>query len=219
MCKRIGLLVCLILLVSTLGCSLFGYKTQDNSRLLNDKVLFIDDFSNPKSGWVQYKDNSGSLIAYVADGLRILINKPQTDLWTTPGISMSDVWIETDATLLAGPDDNLFGIICRYQDNQSFYAFLISSDGYFGVVKFIEGKNIMMGGSNMQYASIIKQGRNTNHIRAVCKGNVLTLGVNGMDLIQVQDDLYKDGGMGLIAGTYQHSGVDMFFDNFYVLRP
>ena len=34
-----------------------------------------------------------------------------------------------------GPDDNDFGIICRYIDDNQFYYAIISSDGYYGIVR------------------------------------------------------------------------------------
>ena len=38
-----------------------------------------------------------------------------------------------------GRCSNSFGVICRYQDEENFYAGLITSDGYAGIFEVKEG--------------------------------------------------------------------------------
>jgi hypothetical protein len=217
--RFLRIVIIIYCLITLSDCYIDKNESQAGSPLSNDKVLFVEDFSNSNSGWMQYVDNSGSSISYVAEGLRIFLNEPLSDLWTTPGKHFKNVWVETDVTVMGGPENNHFGIICRYQSNQSFYAFLISSDGYFGVVKFIEGKFIGIGKPSMQFNAVINKEKSLNHLRAVCQDDNLSLSVNGKLLEKVQDDLFRDGDVGLIAGTYELPGTDVFFDNFIVLEP
>jgi len=43
--------------------------------------------------------------------------------------------VEVDALKVGGERDNRFGIICRAADLNSFYTFIISSDGYYALGK------------------------------------------------------------------------------------
>ena len=93
------------------------------------RVLFQDDFSDPNGGWTTYA-NASRLHRQFGDG-QFLIQafRPNEDIWSVAGQNFADASIEVDATKTGGPDNNDFGLICRYQDDNNFYFFIISSDG------------------------------------------------------------------------------------------
>jgi hypothetical protein len=209
----------ILVLVFCSSCNFF-YAIGVNPALLNaGNVLYKDDFSKPSSGWETFTDENYSSINYQANGLRIVINQPQTDLWTQPGEKFKDSWQEVDAIKLNGPDNNHFGVICRYQDQKNFYAFLVSSDGYNGVVKMKDGKMTILGSGSMEYNLSIHQGQVLNHLRAGCIGPILILLVNDEKILVRQDGDFSTGDIGLIAGSYDQPGVDIYFDNFVVYKP
>jgi hypothetical protein len=182
-------------------------------------AIYADDFSNPKSGWETWTDANGSFVAYQNNGLRILVKDQQFDYWSRPGRRFVDASIEVDAIKLAGPNDNDFGLICRYQDRNNFYAFLISSDGYAGIIKVADGKYNVLNGTELAYSQSIRQGEALNHLQANCVGQSLALAVNGEVVAQVQDAAFAAGEVGVVAGTNDNPGVDIFFDNFVVNKP
>ena len=182
------------------------------------EVLFADDFSDPSSGWDRIQADEG-VTDYANGRYRIFVNQPQHDYWANPGRSFGDVRVEVDATKAGGPDDNDFGLICRYQDTGNFYAFLISSDGYFAIMKVSQGNSEMLGTDGMELAEAVRKGGTTNHIRGDCVGNQLTLHVNGQRVHSVNDSTFSSGDVGLLAGTYGESGTDIHFDNFFVYKP
>jgi hypothetical protein len=181
-------------------------------------VLFADDFSNTSNGWGIW-NRDGALVAYHQGGLRILVDETQYDFWSVSGRQFSNAQIEVEATKIGGPDDNDFGIICRYQDEDNFYMLLVSSDGYFGIASMKEGQYRMIGSEALQYSQSIAQGQATNHLRADCVGSTLRLFANGQKLLEVQDSAFTSGDVGLLAGAYNTSGVDLLFDNFIVKQP
>jgi hypothetical protein len=183
-----------------------------------NQVLFQDDFSDPTSGWMTLTD-ANQVMDYELNGFRIWANRTDIDVWSVPRLQLSDVRIDVDATKLAGPDDNDFGIICRYQDPQNFYGFLISSDGYFGISRRLNGDHSLVGMATMQHDAVIRTGSASNHIQAECKGTSLTLSVNGKQLITVQAADFPEGDVGLLAGTFAQPGVDILFDNYVVVSP
>jgi hypothetical protein len=181
-------------------------------------VLFKDDFSDPTSGWMQGEDEFGKT-EYVDGSFRILVTSDVTGKVSIPRLYFTDVVIEVNATKVAGPDDNDYGVICRYQDENNFYFFEISSDGYYSIGKYKENQLQLIGMEKMQTSDVIRQGQATNRIRATCNGSLLGLSVNGYDLVEVEDVDFTAGDVGLIAGTFETPGTDILFDNFKVLKP
>ena len=149
-----------------------------------------------------------------------MVDDTNSDAWANPGKeSFTDVHIEVDATKNGGPDDNDFGIICRYTDVDQFYYGVISSDGYYGIMKMTSDGGALIGEDNLLQSDKIAQDTATNKIRFDCVGTTLTLYVNGSQLDQQTDSDYTAGNVGLIAGTFDTSGTDILFDNFFIYKP
>ena len=206
-------LVALGLVFSVLACSL-GSETET----LPEGILFMDDFSDPSSGWDRVDVEEG--VTDYANGVyRILVNTDNTDQWANPGLDFTDTIIEVEAAKAGGPDDNDFGVICRYEDTENFYFFIISSDGYYATGKVIDGVQELLGESEMMPTDAIKIGNMKNVIRVDCIGSSLTLYANNTQLITVNDTSFGSGDVGLIAGTFDTPGTDIHFDNFVVRQP
>lgn len=181
-------------------------------------VQFQDDFSNLDSGWHTFQDTDGST-QYSSGGFRINVASANYLLWSNPSKTFqNDVSIHVDATKAGGPDDNAFGVICRYQDNDNFYYLFITSDGYAGIARYKNNEKVVLTGKSLIYSDVIKQGAATNNISADCVGNALTLHVNGQKITSVTDSSFSNGDVGLMAKTYDTPGVDILFDNFIVLK-
>lgn len=180
-------------------------------------VLFQDDFSSNTTGWDRMQTPEG-IMDYDAGGYRILVNSLQTNFWATPHKNFADVRIEVDNGKLAGPDENRIGLVCRF-NGSDYYFFIISSDGFYGMGIFSGGKATLLGQTEMQASENINKGLAVNHLRADCVGNTLTFYVNGFQIAQAQDATLPSGDVGMLAGTFGTSGVDIVFDNFVVLQP
>ncbi len=207
------LLILGLLFLASLACGNSG--SNSGSR----KVLFQDDFANTDSGWNRVRDANGNVTDYENDGFRILNNQPISHVWANPGLKFNDVRVDVDATKTNGPDDNYFGVICRYKDGSNFYILGISSDGYYGIIKAINGSLILLGSDQMQPSEDIKQGNATNHLSAECKGSTLSLSVNDKQLLSVQDKDFSSGDVGLEVTTRQAGSVDVLFTHFSVTQP
>ena len=240
--KKHTLLMVGILMLASLACSYASRflesgnpapvaPSQPSSEPLTEapqqpsNVLFQDDFSDPTSGWDQFSDTDG-LTNYENGVYRIFIDTPEFTFWANPGLGdtlPSDVRVEVDATKISGPDFNDFGVLCRYSgtgSSASFYEFIISSDGYAGIVRVTDSsQDVISGDGQLQFFDAVIQGNATNHIKAECFGSLLTLYVNDVILTSVTDTTLTDGDVGLLASTYDEGGVDVHFDNFLVTVP
>jgi len=226
--KRIWFLLALLAAVS-LACS-FGASAGSPTKApaptqappTKSSVLFHDDFSDPDSGWDRVKSDSGSLTDYVDGRYRILVNETNSDVWANPGEDFSGpIVITVDAVKNGGPDDNDFGVLCRYQDENNYYFFVISSDGYAGIGRVVDGQQTVLTGNGKMVPSdkLPKDPHVTYHIKATCIGQVLTLYVNGKKIASTKDGTLTSGDVGLMAGTFDNAGTDILFDNVVVRQP
>ena len=135
------------------------------------------------------------------------------------GKSYKDVIILVVGQKELGPDDNQYGILCRYQDDSHFYAFTIGSDGYGGIWKKTQNGVEVVGGEVLEFIPEAQQGDLPNTIRVDCVGDQLSLWVNGKLIRQVTDDTYISGDVGLLAGTFADGDVKILFDHFIVIQP
>jgi hypothetical protein len=105
--------------------------------------LYQEEFAANTSGWDRVSNENG-IMDYDSGGYRMLVQMPNTSLWSTPEKNFGDVRIEADATRLNGPYENRAGLICRYQ-NGNYYFFLISNDGYTGLANSPAARRSCLG--------------------------------------------------------------------------
>ncbi|HAD07606.1 MAG TPA: hypothetical protein DCE76_10665 [Anaerolineaceae bacterium] len=212
--------VAVLILIFLSGCNLI-HQIETSAQAAKDagSILFYDDFSDSGSGWRQW--SSPEAVIHYQDGvLAFLINQANYDYWSLAGKNYTDVTLAVEAELINGPTDNDFGLICRFQDEYNFYAFLISSDGYGGIVKVKDGLYQVLSSPNgLEFGKMITQGYARNQLRADCVCSRLTLFVNQQKFAEVEDPDFSMGDVGLLAGAYQMPGVEVHFDNFYVIKP
>jgi len=184
----------------------------------DEQILFKDHFTEITSGWRRASGSSG-LSDYDDGVFRILVNEPNSDVWTTPDLDLDDVIIEVSTFKAGGSRDNRFGILCRAVQPDQFYALMISSDGYFGIGKMKGEVFELLGEDSLQSSEFVQKGAAINHLRAACVGSRLSLWVNGEKLIEVEDNEFTSGDTGLFAGTYNEPGTDIRFDDFIISTP
>lgn len=212
-----------ILLIAVLfsGCGklpLVSVLLGESSQATQENQLFIDDFSEAKSGWDRFSGEIGST-DYKNKAYQITVNEPNTDLFTNPSKLYKDTIIEVTATRIGGPDNNSFGVICRFQDEKNFYAAQISSDGYAGIFRMKDGDYQLLGQEKMIPVPAILGGSAANTIHFECIGRSLALAVNGAPVDAREDKSFDNGDVGLIAGTFEEAGVVIAFDDFKVTKP
>jgi hypothetical protein len=208
------LFITLLIATTVAGCSA-SVVTGDGSTYLRD------DFSDVASGWDQ-SDGSDGATEYRDGQYRMYSALPDYLLWANPQkLFPADVVVEVLATKKAGPDDNAFGILCRYQDARNYDALVMSSDGQAGIAKVINGEGpTMISGAQMEPRAVIHSGNASNLLRAECVGPNLKLFANDALVAQAMDEtLTANSDIGLLLGSYDDPGSEVFFDNYLVRRP
>ena len=217
--KWLGITLMAIVLLS--ACNL---GESDEDVCLSPGVLFEDDFADAQAcGWAQY-DQGGASAAIEDEVLRLTTSQPGPFWWTNPGRNFDDVIITVQARQASGPDNNAYGVICRYQSPENFYVFLISGDGYYAIGKYQSGSETILyltgdGQYHYVFSDAINQGIASNQVRVGCVGNELSLTVNGLPLATVNDPTFVTGDVGLGVSAFELGTAVIEFDNIQVLAP
>lgn len=211
-----------LLLLVMLGLFLIACQETAVDACDGNGALFADDFSGAQDcGWATYERNGAAV--EIADGaLVIRSSQPGQIWWTNPGREFADTSILVNAQVTTGPEDNAYGVICRYRDSENYYLFLISGDGYYAIGRYQSGSNqitYLTGAGEYTFSEAINQGSALNQMRVSCAGSELTLSVNGIELDRIMDTSYSTGDIGLAAGTFQPGTLEVHFTDLRVVAP
>ncbi len=211
-------LTLVFLFITLTACTTMTSISAPVSMDINKLPYFMDDFSDHSNGWQLFTEQNG-VFQYDGNALRAYLPVKEAEAITTPGISLRNSVVDVDAQKVSGPDDNYFGVLCRYRNADNYYGFIVSSDGYFAIVKNIFGIRTVLSDGTLQPTQSIHQGNTTNHLQAICQERSLKWVVNGEILAEVQDVDLIYGQVGLIAGSIDQPGVDIRYDQFIVIKP
>lgn len=179
------------------------------------KILFQDDFSNPNSGWENITDSDG-LIGYSNGTYIISVTSPNMVLSGTSGQNASDVIMKVTARVIQSTGKGDYGMICRQQEDRSYYAFEIREDGYASIWKNYSNTIVpLIDWQNFPFLA----GRSAANFTVACIGDQLTLAVDGQTLLAASDSDFTAGDTGLAAGTLSNGGFIAAFDNFSLQSP
>ena len=212
--------VLIVALLALSACSVAPESEPDTCD--GPDFLFADDFSGEfDCGWALY-DRGGGTATIDNAAMQLTVGQPGQLWWTNPSRSFDDVVITTEARQVDGPNDNAYGVICRYQDEENFYAFMVSGDGYFAIGKYQSGSETvtyLTPDAQFQPSDAINVGVASNELRVSCIGNQLSMEVNGIPLLSVTDPTFVNGDVGLAAATLQQGTTIVEFDNVRVTTP
>ena len=182
---------------------------------------FSDDFSSPSSRWPQlnkknggYKyqdsDNGGSYV--------ISVLEENSLFWSYHHDSYEDVRINVEAQRISG-DQGYYGVLCRGQDDDNFYYFIVRPDGYFTIGKYEAGSFFPLTPGGWTFHEAIQTGNAVNLLSAECEGSQLRFSANGEFLGEAADSSFASGKVGLVAAALDASGFEASFDNFSIYSP
>lgn len=247
--RLIILLVLILLLLAAVGLNRLTENWHYIQPVEAGQVAYIAAFDGFTEDWSQYE---GVLTAQVADGrLRLEAAAANSGPFSAARQHFGDFDLRVQAAPVAGPADNGYGVIFRLQDNgntdlsdDSYYWFLISSDGYYQVMRVLNGVQKRL--SDWIPSDAILPGLNvTNTLRVVASGSrfrfyannqllplcvpdnpdgestftALNECVQGQMVNELIDSAIDSGRIGVIAHAFSEAGVVVEFDNLVVMGP
>lgn len=214
-------IVLAVFLFAVLGLAACGSDDPDREVATGAELLRVS-FDAPED-WetgrfpVDAGDPTAELV--IADGryqIAYRADRSASLVWGAGGEMYEDVVIEVNTEQLGGTDDNLYGVVCRFvQDDDgsaSGYALLISGDGHYGIADLSRRSLDFI--LEWHQSDAINEGQAQNTLRAVCVDDYLAVYVNGEFLGDVRNDDYQRAGqVALVVGTSEDQMTRVAFDD------
>ncbi|ABY34403.1 MAG TPA: zinc ribbon domain-containing protein [Chloroflexus aurantiacus] len=172
------------------------------------RVLFSDDFENPQASELGESEDSSSRYAYEAGRYVIEVKEPELLVWALVNGSYRDVIIETSYSTVRGGPVGAAGIIFNYQDEDNFYLFSVSNDGYYAL-ELLENNQWITLIDWTQHEAIDPE---NNRLRVELNGDEITLFVNDRQLEQTRDPTFTRGDIGLAVTSFDQSGITVSYE-------
>ncbi len=179
-------------------------------------VLYSEDFSDTSSGW-DIADEGDYAVGYQNGRYEMELRLDNYFVWSIAGENFQDAYITVEAEPMVLTGEGDYGVVCRYQDADNYYALEVSEDGFFTIWKRVAGEFIPL--VDWEESDILPLDGSMVTIQAACVGNSLGLAADGVLLAEVQDNTFSEGDVGLIAGTWDTVGLVIAYDNFVVHGP
>jgi hypothetical protein len=179
---------------------------------------YLETFDTAES-WGMGSD--GNTVGEIVDGRYELLVRPAVDrFWTSAGQTFANGVYEVEATQVAGPIDNGYGMLFRIDGRtDSFYAFQISGDGYVWIAHCAKGcaeERALVQGGWFESTAVYQGLNQTNRLRVRAEGGNFTFYVNDQEVGRATDSAIARGDIGLVVETLGEGGVRVAFDNFSV---
>lgn len=177
-------------------------------------VALRESFDRAETKTLRTGTTSNASFAIVDKAYQITVAKPNTFVWSTFGGAFSDGTIRVDVAFHESAHPTAAGIIFRMRDEQNFYMFSISNDGYYA----------LDARENGQWRSVVEwtswptiDSRGVfNHVRVEARGDTFSLYVNDKLMGQAVDQAFSTGGMALAVNTYEQAEGAVLFDSLVV---
>ncbi len=247
---RVIFLVLLVLLIVVYGLYRLTAHWHYVLPVEPGKVAYLATFDTFQEDWSLAAGRLKSEI--ISPGvLRMTVGDVNSLPFAEASPYFSDFDLRVQASPVDGPEDNNngYGVIFRLDnkddsspDDDDFYLFLISSDGYYRVVRSLNGKQVEL--STWVPSSLVVQGLNvSNQLRVVAKGDHFQFFINnqpvqlcipddpngkstyttecvgGKMMDTLVDSSIPNGQIGVAAETFDDPNVVVDFDNLVVYGP
>lgn len=185
------------------------------------EFYYDTEFDNPLSDWVYFFTNGveDNVSSSLEDSkLRIELNDTNTWIYFYQDtLEVADVRIDTVVENL-GRNNNNVSLICRYSD-AGWYEFNVANNGEYTIYRYDPTLSdpyipLFSGGS-----TAIQTGRGTNELTAICKGDKLTLGINGQEVRTISDRNLKSGKVGFSLSSFNVTPIIAEYDYFIASVP
>jgi hypothetical protein len=156
------------------------------------EVLYATGFEAWHDDWQTFDDGQLSARIEAADpasaGMRVRAEKAGVSVSSTVRWQFADFDYSVMTAAVGGPVDNGYGVVFRYRDPANHYAFYVSSDGYYKVVRTLNGQSVDL--SAWMESPLVNPGLGAvNTLRVVGVGDTFRFYLNGQAVpVCVPDD-------------------------------
>lgn len=179
-------------------------------------LILEDDFEQTEM-WLTADEEQFSF-TYDSGGYRVNNGFTNGAVSSIRSLDYRHILVEVDAEQIAGPEDAYYGVVCRWQDAQNYYGLVVGEGGFHSIIRISDGEIAFLD-QVAEAAGDVFRAAGPNRIGGSCLGDRLILLINGQRFLEVRDQTFESGYVGVVVGTRSTGGAEVHFDNFALLRP
>ncbi len=185
--------------------------------------FFTEEFDGDLSNWEYFftSGNEEKTSFYTEDGkLKFYLNDKYIYLYLLYAPYTYKNTVLTAVVENRGYNDNNISLICRYDPQDGWYEFNVTSGGLYQILVYDKRdkhyKLIADGGS-----TAIHTGRDINEYAAVCNDRTLTLYINGVEARSVKENTYvlREGQVGISVSSFDSYPIEVEVESFKIDYP
>lgn len=167
-----------------------------------DIITFYNFDDNLAWTWDVYSlDNDQAIFRVSEGGLEGAVVADRGYIWSLENIERGDVMMSASVRQTEGNESAAFGLMCRADNDGNGYAFVISSAGYFALLRADPGVDNPVELVKWQKNPALLIGSATSALSLRCMGDKITVYANTFMLTEVHDSTYASGEIGVILGA------------------
>jgi hypothetical protein len=166
---------------------------------------FTDNYSDPAHELLPTASGAGVQAQYVGGEYQIALSDQSTSVFETAGAPdpFTDVAITVDARVVGNPTSQQVAVGCRLlpvgpSKNNGYWFVVLPSTSSVALLRAEAGQRTPI--VDIQPASAVHSGNETNHIELDCTGSTITASVNGTQVLSTQESMYSVGFSSLGTG-------------------
>lgn len=204
------------------------FSSDDNSdsgsTSSSGEAYFLDEFDGGLDNYSLFSmsgDTDDPKMGVYSENGALVFDLQGTYLWPYvlyDPYTYQDVRVDFEAENL-GQNDNMVALLCRYDPDRGWYEFNVTNSGlydiyYYDAITLKDYTRLYNGGS-----TAINMGKATNTYTITCKGNNLSLYINGVLARTVQDNNLKEGQVGISVSSFGNLPVIVDINWLSVSQP
>ena len=173
---------------------------------------FSDDFEDGEaSDWVTFP--SDTVVYEIFEGtLEYVFSASNVLTWSELPVSVTNYYLEADATIASSVAEAEYGIIFNYVDSQNFYLYAVNNASRYSVWRLVNnGWEVVYDWSDS--TALVAGEGNTNRLGLLVQDTTIRLIANDEVIADLDNSEAAAGGVALAAGTFEESDLIMSFDN------
>lgn len=186
----------------------------------DDQPYYLEEFSTAPQNWTYYLF-SGEDVDFdlYTERDRLVFDISGEYVWP---YYLYDSYIYTDVRVdfraeNLGSNNNNVSLICRYND-RGWYEFNVANNGLYWIYRYTTSDDnfheLYSGG-----VANLRTGKDTNDFTAICDGDRLTLGVNGVEVRTIEDSTFDEGQVGVGVSSFEFTPVLVELDYVEISEP
>ena len=177
-------------------------------------IALHDALSSPAGSELRVGTTKNGMFTFARGRYVIQATRPNALVWSTFGGSYQDVTVAVDVAFDPKIDTTAAGIMFHNRDDQHFYLFSVSNDGFYALDLHDESgwKSLIEW---TRWPEIDTHGGN-NRLQVSTQRDSIKLYLNGKLLTETSDTTIPDGRLGLAVNSFEHSAAAVSFGDLRV---